>query len=61
MEAATNALKSSNMRVNYAALDFNVPCTTLKDRLAGSLGCYMVPDLVLNHILHLKKREIEEF
>ena len=38
MEGAISAVKNSEMDVNRAALEFNVPCTTLKDILAGRVA-----------------------
>ena len=35
MQAAIDAVKSGRMGVNRAALEFGVPRTTLKDRIAG--------------------------
>ena len=48
------------MGVNRAALEFNVPCTSLKDRVSGrvSHGCNMEPRLYLTY---KEENELVEF
>ena len=45
MAKALDAVATGKMGVNRAAMEFNVPCTSLKDRVSGKVcdGCSMGP------------------
>ena len=51
MLRAMNAVKNGLMGQNRAALEYGVPCTTLKDRLSGKVvhGTSMGPKPYLTH------------
>ena len=51
MAKALDAVASGKMGVNRAAIEYNVPCTSLKDQVAGRVpdGCNMGPKWYLTY------------
>lgn len=60
MAKALDAVASGKMGVNRAAIEFNVPCTSLKDRVAGRVrdGCNMGPR---RYLTYEEESELVEF
>ena len=60
MTRALQAVTSGRMGVNRAALEFNVPCTTLKDRVARRIthGCNMGPK---TYLTREEEKELADF
>ena len=60
MAKALDAVASGKMGVNRAAIEFNVPCTSLKDRVAGRVpdGCNMGPK---RYLTYEEESELVEF
>ena len=60
MENALDAVVSGKMGVNRAAIEFNVPCTSLKDRVPGRVpdGCNMGPK---RYLTYEEESELVEF
>ena len=60
MAKALDAVASGKMGVNRAAIEFNVPCTSLKDRVAGKVpdGCNMGPK---RYLTYEEESELVEF
>ena len=60
MTRTLQAVASGTMAINRAALEFNVPCTTLKDRVVGRIthGCNMGPK---TYLMRDEEKELADF
>ena len=60
MAKALDAVANGKMGVNRTAIEFNVPCTSLKDRVAGRVpdGCNMGPK---RYLTYEEENELVEF
>ena len=60
MTCALQAVTSGRMSINRATLEFNIPCTTLKDQVAGRIthGCNMGPK---TYLTREEEKELADF